>query len=371
MRRALQLAMRGQGRVEPNPMVGCVLVNGGQVVGEGFHRRFGDGHAEVEALADCRRRGLDPAGSDVYVNLEPCCHQGKTGSCTQVLIEAGVRRVFVGMADPFEKVAGKGLGQLHDAGVKIVTGVCRKEAMQLNEPYVKRTTTGLPWVIVKWAQTLDGAIATAAGDSKWISNECSRKVAHQLRARVDAVMVGISTVLADDPQLTARGVMVKRQVRRVVMDPHLQLPIDSKLVQSLDKSRPLTVAVRQQVLTDRSAKVDELTGAGVELVGLPFYDQQLSSLQWRVLLEHLCVARSATNVMVEGGAKVISTLIQQQMVDQVMAFIAPKIVGDSKALRAVHGWSTSSIEESRAFSLRRVKRIGGDVMLDYRRAADA
>ena len=366
MRRALQLARRGQGRAEPNPMVGCLLVRDGQVVGEGFHRRFGAGHAEVEALADCRRRGLAPAGCDVYVNLEPCCHQGKTGPCTEALIAAGVGRVFVAMADPFEQVAGEGLRRLRAAGIEVVTGICGQEAVQLNEPYVKRTTTGLPWVIVKWAQTLDGAIATATGDSKWISNERSRKVVHQLRARVDAVVVGIGTAAADDPQLTARGVVVKRPARRVVMDPDLRLATDSKLVQSLDQSHPLTVAVRQQVLAERSAKVDELAGAGVELVGLAGDGGQTPTLQWRALLEHLCVARSATNVLVEGGAKVISTLMQQQMVDQVIAFVAPKLVGDNKAVRAVQGWSTSSIEQAYGLSLRSVKRVGRDVMLDYR-----
>jgi diaminohydroxyphosphoribosylaminopyrimidine deaminase/5-amino-6-(5-phosphoribosylamino)uracil reductase len=349
-------------------MVGCVLVRGGQVVGEGFHRRFGADHAEVEALANCRKRGQQPAGCDVYVNLEPCCHQGKTGPCTEALIAAGVGRVFVAMVDPFEKVAGQGLGRLRAAGIEVVTGVCDQEAQKLNEPYVKRTTTGLPWVIVKWAQTLDGAIATATGDSQWISNQCSRKVVHQLRARVDAVVVGIGTVLADDPQLTARGVVVKRAARRVVMDPDLRLPTGCKLLRSMDQSNPLTIAVRQQVLADRPAKVDQLADAGVELVGLAGDGEDAPTLQWRALLEHLCVARSATNVLVEGGAKVISTLMRQQMVDQVIAFVAPKLVGDENALRPVQGFATSSIEQACGLTLNAVKRVGGDVMLDYRRA---
>jgi len=214
MRRALALAERGRGRVEPNPLVGCVIVKMGRVVGEGFHRRFGGPHAEVIAL---NRAGRAARGATAYVTLEPCCHHGKTGPCTDALIRAGVKRVVTACRDPFKKVAGKGIAQLHRAGITVEVGLLRVEAQSLNAPFFKRVTTGLPWVIAKWAMTLDGAISSGKkGPSRWISGPQSRRMVHELRARVDAILIGIGTALADDPLLTARGVKVRRVARRVV-----------------------------------------------------------------------------------------------------------------------------------------------------------
>ena len=197
----MALAVRGQGAVEPNPMVGCVLVRGGRVVGEGWHKRFGGPHAEVEAL---RAAGRAARGATAYVSLEPCCHFGKTPPCTDALIAAGVSRVVAAMRDPFPKVRGRGRRLLEAAGIKVGMGLCEAEAMRLNAPYLKRQRTGRPWVILKWAQSVDGRIATRTGDSKWISSEDSRAQAHDLRGRVDAVIVGVGTVRADDPLLTCR-----------------------------------------------------------------------------------------------------------------------------------------------------------------------
>lgn len=205
MRRALDLAARGRGRVEPNPMVGAVLLDrAGQAVGEGYHQQYGKEHAEVNALADARQRGVDPAGLTMVVTLEPCAHTGKTPPCVEALLQARVGRVVVAMVDPYEEVSGRGIARLREAGLVVEVGVEETAARRLNEAFIKRVTTGLPWVILKWAQTLDGRTATATGHSQWISNEASRAAVHELRAVVDVVAVGVGTAIADDPSLTAR-----------------------------------------------------------------------------------------------------------------------------------------------------------------------
>jgi len=371
MRRALRLARRGLGRVEPNPMVGCVLARDGVALAEGWHRGFGRPHAEAEALARCRDAGRDPAGCDVYVTLEPCSHHGKTPPCTDALIAAGVRRVVIATRDPNPAVAGGGAARLRDGGVAVEVGLGAGEANELNEAYVKRVTTGLPWVIAKWAQTLDGRTATASGDSKWISGESSRRVVHQLRGRVDAVMVGIGTALADDPALTARGVPVRRRARRVVVDRDLKLPMDAKLIASLRKpvaqpAPPVTVAVSEKAHATEHAKRDAMAALGVEVVALPVDVQDLSRLSLRHLLAHLASTHGATNVLVEGGASLVGSLLRAKLVDQVIAFVAPMLVGDAAALGAVTGLACERIADAQRLTLRRLKRWGDDVMLDYR-----
>ncbi len=201
MDRALELAVQGQGFVEPNPMVGCVLVKDNQVIGEGWHQSFGQNHAEVNAILAAK---TDPAGASVFVTLEPCSHQGKTPPCVQALIQARVSRVVVACPDPNPSVAGQGIEQLRNAGLQVDVGLRQDKASEILAPYLKRTVTGLPWIIAKWAMTLDGKIATSTGDSQWISNEKSRAVVHQLRGRVDAIIVGAKTAVADDPLLTSR-----------------------------------------------------------------------------------------------------------------------------------------------------------------------
>ncbi len=287
--------------MEPNPMVGCVLVRDDRVLAEGYHRRFGGAHAEVEVLEQCRTRGINPADSTVFVNLEPCTHHGKTPPCTDALIAARVSSVHIAIEDSSPHASGRSLTKLHDAGIAAEVGACDAEARRLNEPFFKGISTGLPWVITKWAQTLDGAIATSTGDSKWISSEQSRGLVHRLRARVDAIVVGVGTVLADDPLLTARGVPVRRRARRVVVDPQLRLPADARLLEILDESNPVTIAVHEDVLANRSERIKQLVSCGVEFIGLPAVTDDCSRLELEPLLKHLCQARSATNVLVEGG----------------------------------------------------------------------
>ncbi|MEX0887474.1 MAG: bifunctional diaminohydroxyphosphoribosylaminopyrimidine deaminase/5-amino-6-(5-phosphoribosylamino)uracil reductase RibD [Phycisphaeraceae bacterium] len=366
MRHALELAARGRGRVEPNPLVGAVLVRGTQIVGEGWHEEVGSRHAEVAALEDARRRGGDGTGATMYVTLEPCDHHGRTPPCTQAVIDAGVARVVVAMIDPDPRVSGAGVRRLKEAGVAVAVGVCERAAHELNEPFTKRVTTGLPWVIVKWAQTLDGKIATASGDSQWISSDASRRRVHALRGRVDAIMVGINTVLADDPRLTARDVAaaaVHRHARRIVLDPRLRMPEDARLAH--DDPRSLTLAVSQGLLDQGDARARQWEARGVSLVGLPVLGG--GELDLEPLLRGLVEHHEATNVLVEGGSVLIGSLIAQGLADQVLAFVAPRITGDAGAIDAVRGLRCDTIAEAVGLRLRHVEQIdGGDVLLDYR-----
>lgn len=370
MRRALSLARRGRGRVEPNPMVGAVLVRGGQMIAEGYHRRFGAPHAEIEALEQCRRRGIEAGQCRMFVTLEPCDHDGKTPPCTDALIRAGIGRVVVAMVDPSSTVAGRGIDRLRCAGANVEVGLCGPEAQQLNEPYVKRVTTGYPWVIAKWAQTLDGRIATRGGDSRWISSPSSRRLVHQLRARVDAVVVGVNTVLADNPRLTARGVKVWRTARRVVIDPRLRLPADALLLGQCDGGSvaAVTIAVNERLYADRPARLDAMESLGVEFLGLPASRTDPSRLALRPLFQDLVHRHAATNVLVEGGSKLMGALWQERLVDQVLVFIGPQLLGDADAVPAVQGLvpACDTIGQAPRLSLRSVNRVGEDVMLDYR-----
>ncbi len=333
MRRALDLAARGRGRVEPNPMVGAVLLDrAGQAVGEGYHQQYGKEHAEVNALADARQRGVDPAGLTMVVTLEPCAHTGKTPPCVEALLQARVGRVVVAMVDPYEEVSGRGIARLREAGLVVEVGVEETAARRLNEAFIKRVTTGLPWVILKWAQTLDGRTATATGHSQWISNEASRAAVHELRAVVDVVAVGVGTAIADDPSLTARlpgGASPSRVARRVVFDRSGRLPRDGKL--RTDGGPPLTV-----MAGPLGESLRQLAAEGV------------------------------TNVLVEGGAMLGGALLAKGLVDQLRVFVAPKVVGDAAAFPAIRGLDCLTMDHARGLELTEVRALGGDVMLDYR-----
>ena len=366
MREAIALARNGLGRAEPNPMVGAVIVKDGQIVAGGYHQRYGGAHAEVNALNDCKSKGIDPAGFTMYVTLEPCSHFGKQPPCAKAVIDAGIKRVVIAMPDRFPPVDGKGIPMLRDAGVEVEVGVCQTEAEQLAEAYIKQSETNLPWTIIKWAQTLDGKTATRTGDSKWISNETSRQRVHEVRARVDAVMVGIGTVRADNPTLTARDVDIKRTARRVVVDPNLSLPNPCKLLDTLEQA-PLTIAVDERLFDDEPDRLKAFAELGVELVGLPrLHNSNTSHLDLRPLLEHLHAAHQAMNVLVEGGTRLNSTLIEQGLADQIMVFIAPRVVGDANALGSVLGPPCDKIADAKALTLRSIEQLGEDVLLDYR-----
>lgn len=370
MRQALRLARRGEGRVEPNPMVGCLLVKAGRVVGQGRHRRFGGPHAEVEALRDAGDRAR---GADAYVTLEPCAHHGKTPPCADALIQAGVRRVVIAAADPSPD-AGGGAARLRDAGVDVELGVAEEEARQLLAPFLKRLAAGLPYVILKWAMTVDGAIATAAGHSRWISNPRSRKLVHRWRGRVDAVMVGAATLRADDPLLTARDAPKRRIARRVVVDPNLTAPLDAKLVQTADQT-PTTIAASSRAIADRAVQAHALRAAGVDLFALDdaadaaHRRDDAGLLSLTPLLHHLAAAHHAVNVLVEGGATLAGALLRQRLVDELRVFIGPRALGDGQGLPPLQLPRGSDppprIDDAHALRLLQTRRLDDDLYLRY------
>jgi len=365
MYQALALAEQGRGLVEPNPMVGCVLVRDGHELGRGHHAEFGGAHAEIQALEDAKRRGESTTGATAYITLEPCSHFGKTPPCADALVNAQIARAVIAMVDPHQRVSGKGIEKLREAGIEVAVGVCHEQARQLNEPFIKRVTTGLPWVTVKWASTLDGKVATHTGHSKWISSPASRKLVHEMRARADAIMVGVGTVIADDPQLTARDVQIKRVARRVVVDPELRTPPPSKLAMGSEAGDPpVTFGICSEVYNGPSQRIQDYADHGIEFMPLPRLANHY--LEVEPLLRHLADAHNATNVLVEGGAALIGSMLDQGLVDQVLAFVAPKLLGDERGTSALTGLMRDTIDDANVLKLRDVQRIEDDVLLDYR-----
>ncbi|MBN1347143.1 MAG: bifunctional diaminohydroxyphosphoribosylaminopyrimidine deaminase/5-amino-6-(5-phosphoribosylamino)uracil reductase RibD [Phycisphaerae bacterium] len=362
MRRALALAARGRGRVEPNPMVGCVLVRRGRIVGEGWHRRFGGPHAERDALRRCEG---SVGGATAYVTLEPCCHYGKTPPCTEALIEAGVARVVAAVADPFAAVRGRGIRTLREAGIRVDVGVCPAEAERLNAAYFKLRHTGRPWVILKWAQSLDGKIATRTGDSRWITGAAARREAHRLRGRVDAVVVGIGTVLADDPDLTCRHVRAKRVATRIVLDGRLRIPRSAKLVKTA-RQAPVLVVTAQAGLRGRSAEARRLRSAGCEVIGIR---GRGGRIDLGALLDELG-RREMTNVMVEGGGEVLGAFFDEKLADEALVFVAPKLIGGREALDPLAGRGIGTMAEAVAFGGARRRWVGEDQMISFRLSDD-
>ncbi len=349
MRQALELARRGRGAVEPNPLVGALVVREGQAVGEGWHRQFGGPHAEVEAL---RSAGERARGATVYVTLEPCCHQGKTAPCTQALVEAGVARVVVACRDPFPPVGSGGVPQLETAGVAVEVGLLRRQAQQLNAPYFKLRATGRPFVTAKWAMTLDGKVATRTGDSRWVSSEAARERVHQLRARCDAVLVGIGTALTDDPLLTCRAPGT-RTLTRIVLDSGARLPVESRLVRTTGDA-PLLVVVSERALPDRLRSLRE---RGAEVLVLPSAEKGVSV---EALLDELG-RREMTNLLVEGGPTVLADLFERKLVDEVVVYIAPKVVGGQAAPGAVSGEGVATMAEALRLDVRSIEQVGDDL----------
>ena len=335
MLRACKVAARAIGFAEPNPTVGCVIAIGDEVLAEGWTQEYGSHHAEVHALnnvSDEDRERLHEA--TMYVTLEPCCHQGKTPPCTNAILSSPIRRVVIAVEDPFPQVAGKGIDRLRDAGAQIEIGVAAEAATRLFAPYLKLQRTGRPWVIAKWAMTLDGKMATAQGDSQWISSPTSRKVVHEIRGRVDGVMVGIGTAFADDPQLTARPAG-PRTALRIVFDSTARLPTDSQLATTAHE-HPVLLAVGPTAPRDR---VDKLSQMGVEILSLPGETHELRLQQ---LLQALG-QRRLTNLLVEGGGDLLGGLFDGHHVDEVHAFVAPKIAGGRAAIPPVGGAGVSAM----------------------------
>lgn len=343
LRRALELAEGGRGRVSPNPLVGAVVARDGEVIGEGFHAELGELHAERAALADCNAKGNDPAGATMYVTLEPCAHTGRQPPCTEAILEAGISRVVIASEDPSEKAAGRGPGILRDGGVEVelAAGEEATAARLLNQPFRKHARTGLPLVTLKLAMSLDGRTSPQPGDSSWITNEQSRELVHRWRAESDAIAAGIGTVLTDDPLLTARPAdgpqsghigrfQARRQPVRVVFDRRARLPLDSQLLRTLDDS-PVLVAVSPEA--DASA----LRKAGAEILVADGIEAVLADLG----------RRGVTSLFLEGGPTLAAAFTDANEVDEARVFIAPVLLAGPKRVEASDPGAEDTLIETR------------------------
>ncbi len=355
MREALRLAGKGRGWTSPNPMVGAVVVQQGVIVGRGYHERVGGPHAEVNAL---REAGAGAAGGVLYVTLEPCNHHGRTPPCTQVVVTSGVSRVVIGMADPNPHVQGGGADYLRSRGIIVEMGILERDCRLLNQAFIKHSTTGLPLVTLKAASTLDGRIAARSGDSRWISNERSRRFVHRLRAGSDAVLIGIQTALADDPQLTARLRRPCRQPVRVVLDSMLRLSPTSQLALTARKV-PVWVTCSQAAPREKE-KI--LSDAGVEVLRLPADEGRIDL----ALLLKECGRRHLTSLLVEGGGGVLGDFLEERLADAFYLFYAPKILGDPDAVPMVRGRPRSSIAEALPVYDLKARSVGNDIMISGR-----
>jgi diaminohydroxyphosphoribosylaminopyrimidine deaminase/5-amino-6-(5-phosphoribosylamino)uracil reductase len=353
MREALRLARRGLGRTSPNPVVGSVIVKRGQVIGRGYYRYFGGKHAEVNALESASD---DVAGATIYITLEPCSHYGKTPPCADAIISHHLGRAVVGMLDPDSRVRGSGLEKLRGAGIATTVGVLEAECRALNEAYIKHRSTGVPFVTLKFAQTLDGRIAAAGGASRWISSAESLKLAHRLRARHDAVLVGAGTVLADDPELTVR--LVKgRNPLRVVLDSRLRLPLDAKALQCQETSRTMIAATAAA----DTAKLAALRGMGIEVATIP--EDADGRVDLHALLEMLG-QRDITSVLVEGGSAIITSFLREGLVDRVVAIVTSKILG--AGINSVGELNIREVDKAIKLDFEKVYRSGADVVVEGR-----
>jgi diaminohydroxyphosphoribosylaminopyrimidine deaminase/5-amino-6-(5-phosphoribosylamino)uracil reductase len=357
MKKALALAARARGMTSPNPLVGAVLVKNGKVIAEGYHKKAGTPHAEVIAIENAVEKAK---GATLYVSLEPCCHKEKrTPPCTRKIIASGIKKIVIAMKDPNPRVSGKGIEELEKAGIKVVSGVLAEKAVALNEFYIKHITTGMPFVVLKVAMTLDGKIATPEGESKWITGEKARTAVHSLRGSVDAILTAIGTIKADNPQLTCRTAE-DRNPARVIIDPSLEVRADSNVMcippETIIATRRLAetggpkaeIVEKKRVLLSKGAQILEYSGEKVEM-------------KW--LMKELG-RMGIISVLVEGGSSLNSYCLENGIVDKVMFFIAPKIIGGRKSFPAVGGRSFRRLEEAYQVKDVTVKRIGEDILVE-------
>lgn len=359
MRRAIQLAKRARGWTNPNPMVGAVIVKDGVIVGEGYHRRCGELHAERNAFASLKDAS-DAQNATIYVTLEPCCHYGKTPPCTEAIIEHKIRRVVIGSRDPNPLVSGKGAKILREHGIEVVEDFLREECDEMNSIFFHYITTKTPYVTVKYAMTMDGKIATKTGASKWITGEEARSEVQKMRHNHMAIMAGIGTVLADNPMLNVREEGLKSPIR-VICDSTLRIPLDCQIVDTANQYRTMVVCA-----TDDEEKRKALEAKQVEVVCLPNKDDRVDlPLLMQYLGDH-----QIDSVFVEGGAILNDSLFRNDLVHRVEAFIAPKIFGGALAKSPVEGEGIALVDEARKFKLVQMKQIGQDVCLSYERQVD-
>ena len=353
MRRAIELARRGEGRVEPNPAVGAIVADStGTILGEGWHQEYGGPHAEVQALNEAGSAAL---GATLYVTLEPCCHFGKTPPCSRAVIAAGIRRVVIAMRDPNPRVNGGGIDELRTAGIIVEVGLLESDAKCLVGPFVHLITQQRPWFHAKWAMTLDGKIATRKGHSRWITNEASRAVVHKLRGRMDGILIGIGTALADDPALTARP-RGPRIATRIVIDSVAQLPVESQLVQTVAEA-PLLVFTTSAAPPDHCTR---LRDAGVEV--FPIESDSNGKPDLKAISFELG-RRRFTNVLIEGGGQILGAFFDNHLIDEVHAFIASKLIGGSEARSPLAGIGLDTVTDCPSIDQPVVEVFGNDIYL--------
>lgn len=351
MKRALRLAARGRGRTSPNPMVGALLVRDGKLIGEGYHKKAGEAHAEIIAI---KRAGDAARGATLYINLEPCSHYGKTPPCAPALIEAGVKRVVVGMEDPNPLVKGKGLETLRRAGLDVETGILEEECRRLNEAFCKYILKKEPFVMMKIASTLDGKIATQRGESKWITGEASRRFVHRLRDQVDGLLVGIGTILKDDPLLTAR-IRGGRDPYRIILDSRLRIPEGARVVAN---SPAKTIIATTELAPGEKRETLEKKGVRVLI---------LDSTQERVNLRSLLSKLGEMEMMsllIEGGSEVNGSFLDQGLIDKIFLFLSPKLMGDYQAPGIFKGRGAAMLEETLSLNQLSVKKVGEDILVE-------
>jgi diaminohydroxyphosphoribosylaminopyrimidine deaminase/5-amino-6-(5-phosphoribosylamino)uracil reductase len=353
MRAALEEAEKGLGWVNPNPMVGAVIVKDGEIIGKGYHRKFGDWHAERNALAACKR---DPAGGTLYVTLEPCCHHGRTPPCTDAVIESGIKTVVIGSGDPNPRVAGGGIKLLEQHGITVIRGVLEEECAELNEVFFHYITENTPFTVMKYAITLDGKTATVSGKSRWITGEAAREYVHLSRHRYSAIITGVGTVIADDPLLTCRLPGCKNPVR-VICDTDLRIPPDSKIVETAaDVSTIVATA------SSEGEKAAALREKGVEILPVPRKGDHIDLKRLMAVLGE----KKIDSALLEGGAALNATALQSGVVHKVQAYIAPKIFGGAAAKSAVGGAGIDSPGDAFLLKDRRLTVLGDDLLLEYR-----
>lgn len=371
MRRALRLARCGYGATSPNPMVGAVLVRCGQIIGQGWHQRAGEPHAEFEAVTDAEQRGHSPRGATLYVTLEPCCTHGRRPPCTDAIVAAGIKRVVVGAIDPNPCHEGRGLKLLRRKGVEVIHGVLAEECTALNEAFNHWIVHRTPFVTVKAAMTLDGKIATATGESKWITGEKARAYGMRLRQGSDAILVGINTILADDPSLTCRSQVSRvrcqeKNLRRIVLDSHARTPLTAK-VASDEHAALTTLVVSRTAPKRRVAALEKRVNILVAPVTNSTHGPQLSSLDLRWLLRKLGSQR-VTSLLVEGGGEVNASFLLQKLAHRIAFFYAPKILGGREARKSVAGEGVKRLADAVRLHDLRWRKLGPDLLLEAQMA---
>lgn len=360
MRRAIDLALMAKGRTSPNPMAGAVILKGGKVIGEGYHKKAGTPHAEINALSDAGKNAKDGI---MYINLEPCCHQGKTPPCTKALIKNGLKKVIVGMIDPNPVVSGKGIRELKEAGIQVSIGLLEKECKKLNEVYVKYITTKTPFVLLKVAMSLDGKIATSARESKWITSKLSRERVHRLRNEVDAVMVGIGTVLQDNPNLTVsfREKNIKNPIR-IIVDSNLRIPLDANVLKPMTQlrrhSKPKVIIATTN--GSDSKKIDTLKEKGIDVLLMEDNNGRVNLLNLMKELGKMEI----TSLMIEGGSELNYSALESDIVDKVIFFIAPRIIGGKEGIPAIGGRGIERLTDSFSIGEVIVDRVDSDIAIE-------